>query len=78
MKPLLLRSGLTGTVYVVTRYKVSPDGHITAQTKYDVTDQYDALRAADNSPDTTGGSRDRETEPLGPEVDGDPTTTPGH
>lgn len=47
MKPLLIRSGLTGTVYVVTRYKVSPEGHITAQTKHDVTDQYAALRAAE-------------------------------
>lgn len=43
MKPLLLRSGLTGTVYVVTRYKDHGDGRIEAQTKYDVTDQFLAL-----------------------------------
>lgn len=44
MKPRLLRSELTGQVYVVTRYKVDPkSGLIQAQTKYDVTDEFNAL-----------------------------------
>lgn len=46
MKPRLLRSGLTGTVYVVTRYKELPTGHIEAQTKYDVTEDFNALVAS--------------------------------
>lgn len=42
--PLLVRSGLTNTVYVVTRYKDRDDqGHFEALEKYDVTDQFDAL-----------------------------------
>jgi hypothetical protein len=45
--PLLLRGGLSGRVYVVTRYKVlDPErGRIEAITKYDVTDQFNALVA---------------------------------
>lgn len=39
MKPLLVRSGLTNRVYVVTRYKRGPHG-IVAETKHDVTDQF--------------------------------------
>ncbi len=50
-KPLLVRSGLTGTVYVVTRYR-KVDGRIEAQEKHDVTEQFrellaDAMAAAD-------------------------------
>lgn len=45
--PLLLRGGLTGRVYVVTSYTDHGDGRITAHTKHDVTEQYNALRAED-------------------------------
>ncbi|HWD42496.1 MAG TPA: hypothetical protein VHM23_02025 [Actinomycetota bacterium] len=47
-QPLLLRGGLTGRVYVVTRYKVldAERGRIEAITKYDVTDQFNALVAS--------------------------------
>jgi hypothetical protein len=41
--PRLLRSGLTGRVYVVTRYKVLDRGRIEALTKYDVTEDFEAL-----------------------------------
>lgn len=41
--PLLLRGGLTGRVYIVTAYTDHGDGRIEARTKYDVTDQYNAL-----------------------------------
>jgi hypothetical protein len=46
-EPLLLRSGLTGRVYVVTRYKVldAEKGRIEAITKHDVTEQFDKLVA---------------------------------
>jgi hypothetical protein len=46
-QPLLLRSGLTGRIYVVTRYKVldAEKGRIEAITKHDVTEQVDALVA---------------------------------
>jgi hypothetical protein len=46
--PQLMRSGLTGRVYVVTRYKVldAETGRIEAITKYDVTEQFEALTAA--------------------------------
>lgn len=44
MKPRLLRSELTGQVYVVTRYKVDPkSGLIQAQTKCDVTDEFNGM-----------------------------------
>ena len=45
--PQLLRSGLTGRVWIVTRYKVldAEKGRIEAFTKYDVTEQFDALCA---------------------------------
>lgn len=48
--PLLLRGGLTGRVYVVTAYTDHGDGRITAHTKHDVTDQYDALVADSREP----------------------------
>lgn len=43
MKPRLLRSGLTGSVYVVTRYRQDDSGNIVAQTKYDVTEDFTRL-----------------------------------
>lgn len=45
--PLLLRGGLTGRVYVVTSYTEEGEGRYIARTKFDVTDQYNALRAED-------------------------------
>jgi hypothetical protein len=44
-QPLLMRSELTGTVYVVTSYKDLGEGRIEALKKYDVTDQFNALVA---------------------------------
>jgi len=41
--PLLTRSGLTGTVFVVTRYTLRDNGLIEAHEKYDVTDQFGEL-----------------------------------
>jgi hypothetical protein len=51
-QPQLLQSGLTGRVYVVTRYKVldAEKGRIEAITKYDVTDQFNALVAERDAP----------------------------
>lgn len=45
MKPLILHSELTKTWYVVTRY-TQQEGHVTAHTKYDVTDQVLAIHTA--------------------------------
>lgn len=49
-QPRLMRGGLTGRIYVVTRYKVREDrGDGTALfeaiTKYDVTEDFEALVA---------------------------------
>lgn len=54
MVPQLLRNGLTGRVYIVTRYKVldAEKGRIEAITKYDVTEQYKALVEADRQSGT--------------------------
>jgi hypothetical protein len=41
--PLLRRSGLSGRIYVVTSYTDKGNGLIVARTKYDVTDQFNAL-----------------------------------
>lgn len=38
--PLLRFSPLTGTVYIITRYKVAENGIITAQRKFDVTEDF--------------------------------------
>jgi len=43
--PLLLRSPLTGRVYIVTKYSTTQHGITVADDKYDVTDQYEALIA---------------------------------
>jgi hypothetical protein len=47
VKPLIRESNLTGTptYYVITRYRVDPKrpNTIVATTKYDVTDQIEAL-----------------------------------
>ena len=46
MRPRLLRSGLTGSVFVVTRYTEDAKGNIVAQTKYDVTEDFNAILAS--------------------------------
>jgi hypothetical protein len=43
-RPLLLRGGLTNSVYIVTRYTISDDGMITARQKYDVTGAFELIR----------------------------------
>lgn len=43
--PLLVRSGLTRTVYVLTRYKRHRDGTVEALEKHDVTDEFNKLVA---------------------------------
>lgn len=42
-EPMLMESGLTGRVYVVTSYRDNGDGTFTAREKFDVTEQFDAL-----------------------------------
>lgn len=42
---MLVRGALTGSVYVVTKWRRNPDGTIEALTKHDVTEQYEALHA---------------------------------
>lgn len=43
MTPRLLRSALTGRVYIVTKYRDLGDGKFNAITKYDCTDEFNAL-----------------------------------
>lgn len=43
--PLLAFSGLTGSIYVVTRYSKREGGQIVAHEKYDVTARFDELIA---------------------------------
>jgi hypothetical protein len=43
--PRLMQSMLSGSVYVVTRYKDLGGGHFYAQQKYDVTPDFDAILA---------------------------------
>lgn len=45
-EPQLVRSELTGAVYVVTAYRYLDDDQIEAIKKYDVTEQFNALAAA--------------------------------
>lgn len=52
--PLLYRGGLTGRVFVATSYTDHGDGRYTAHTKYDVTDQYEALRSMDSAAPADG------------------------
>ena len=42
-EPMLMESGLTKRVYVVTSYVDNGDGTFTARRKHDVTEQFDAL-----------------------------------
>lgn len=66
--PRLLRSGLTGRVYVVTRYKELGDGRFESLEKFDVTDDFQAAGWA-RLPEPAGGCCTREAElQLQPEV----------
>jgi len=47
-RPLLRRGGLTGAVYVITRY-IDKGDRIIALEKYDVTEQFDALKDGEGS-----------------------------
>ena len=49
--PVLLRSPLTGRVYIVTSYTERADGMFVARTKYDVTEMFEALAAEAVCPD---------------------------
>lgn len=42
----LMRSELTGRVYVITAWQVAPDGLVVANKKVDVTDEFEALALA--------------------------------
>lgn len=46
--PLIRRGGLTGRVYLVTRYDDDGQGNIVAKAKVDITDEYEAQRADDS------------------------------
>lgn len=58
--PKLVRGGLTGRVYVLTRYKVRSDGGYEAIEKHDVTEDFELLVAAEKvaavPSETPGGS----------------------
>lgn len=43
--PVLMYGHLTGSVFIVTRYKENDDGPYEALEKYDVTDQFQELLA---------------------------------
>jgi hypothetical protein len=44
VKPRLVIGPLTGRIYVTTRYRELPNGVIEAQTKYDVTSDFMAVK----------------------------------
>jgi len=50
--PRLLRSSLSGRVYIVTRYTEGANGQITASVKHDVTKDFDAILASLSPPST--------------------------
>jgi hypothetical protein len=45
--PLLTRGPLSGRIYVVTHGKVLEGGIVESSVKYDVTEQYESLKAED-------------------------------
>ena len=47
-RPIIRRGGLTGRVYLVTRYTDDGNGNLTALAKVDITDEYEAQRAEDS------------------------------
>jgi len=44
--PRLVHSGLTGRIYIATRYKEFPDGSVVSSLKYDVTREFEAIEAS--------------------------------
>ena len=44
--PRLMVGGLTGRIYITTSYKVQPGGAVISNTKYDVTDEFEAIEAS--------------------------------
>ena len=38
--------GLSGRIYITTSYKVQPGGAVISNTKYDVTDEFEAIEAS--------------------------------
>lgn len=42
-QPRLMRGGLSGRIYVVTRYRDLGDGFFESLQKYDVTEDFEAL-----------------------------------
>ena len=51
-KPLLFMSDLTGHIYVSTSYTVKANGLIVSKTKYDVTEEFEAIEARRRDDDT--------------------------
>lgn len=45
MEPRLVKSYMTGRIYIVTKYRPLPGGGMHAQEKYDVTEQFNELVA---------------------------------
>ena len=45
--PRLLQSGLTGRIYIATAYKDFGGGRVVADTKFDVTEEFEAIGAED-------------------------------
>jgi hypothetical protein len=41
--PHLMRGGLSGRIYVVTRYRELGNGSVEALEKYDITEEFDAM-----------------------------------
>jgi hypothetical protein len=59
MKPRLTIGPLSGRIYVVTKYRVLENGVIEAQTKYDVTSDFMAVKEiAERDFDYTAKSSD--------------------
>jgi len=48
-QPRLMRGGLSGRIYVVTRYRDLGDGLIEALEKYDVTEDFEAVTTERNT-----------------------------
>lgn len=55
-EPLLTRGGLSGRVFLVTRWRDLGEGRIESLHKVDITEQYEALRASDDASRQTDGS----------------------
>jgi len=44
--PRLFRSGLTGRIYITTSYKDLGNGRVISSTKFDVTEDFEAIETA--------------------------------